>query len=108
MRAPANPATSRRTWPAPFPSPSSCAGISVDAITPVASTGLAAWQDTMTVNTLAAAELTRLMLPALRRSQGHVLFLNSARGVRAVPGWSAFAASKAALTGRDGLRATRR
>jgi NADP-dependent 3-hydroxy acid dehydrogenase YdfG len=33
----------------------------------------------------------------LRRSRGHVVFINSARGVRAVPGWSAFAASKAAL-----------
>jgi len=60
----------------------------------------------MTVNTFAAAELTRLMLPALRRSHGHVLFLNSARGARAVPGWSAFAASKAALQElADSLRA---
>lgn len=60
----------------------------------------------MTVNTLAAAELTRLMLPALRRSHGHVLFLNSARRTRAVPGWSAFAASKAALQElADSLRA---
>jgi short-subunit dehydrogenase len=83
-----------------------CAGISVDAIAPVAGTGLSAWRDTMTVNTLAAAELTRLMLPALRRSHGHVLFLNSARRTRAVPGWSAFAASKAALQElADSLRA---
>jgi NADP-dependent 3-hydroxy acid dehydrogenase YdfG len=83
-----------------------CAGISVDAIVPVAGTGLSVWRDTMTVNTLAAAELTRLMLPALRRSHGHVLFLNSARRTRAVPGWSAFAASKAALQElADSLRA---
>jgi NADP-dependent 3-hydroxy acid dehydrogenase YdfG len=64
------------------------------------------WQETMAVNVLAAAELTRLALPALRRSHGHVVFINSARGVRAVPGWSAFAASKAALQElADSLRA---
>jgi len=74
-----------------------CAGVSIEAIAPVADTAPAVWQETMAVNVLAAAELTRLVLPALRRSRGHVVFINSARGVRAVPGWSAFAASKAAL-----------
>jgi NADP-dependent 3-hydroxy acid dehydrogenase YdfG len=83
-----------------------CAGVSIDAIAPIAGTRLAAWQETMAVNTLAAAELTRVVLPALRRSQGHVVFINSSRGVRAVPGWSAFAASKAALQElADSLRA---
>lgn len=74
-----------------------CAGVSVEAIAPVAGTGPAVWQETMAVNAMAAAELTRLVLPALRRSGGHVVFVNAAPGVRAVPGWSAFAASKAAL-----------
>jgi NADP-dependent 3-hydroxy acid dehydrogenase YdfG len=74
-----------------------CAGVSVEAIAKVADTGAAVWQQTLAVNVVAAAELTRLMLPALRRSHGHVVFLNSARGVRAVASWSAFAASKAAL-----------
>jgi NADP-dependent 3-hydroxy acid dehydrogenase YdfG len=74
-----------------------CAGVAVEALAPVASTGPAAWQQTMAVNAMAAAELTRLMLPALRRSKGHVVFVNAAPGVRAVPGWSAFAASKVAL-----------
>jgi len=83
-----------------------CAGVSVEAIVPVADTSPAVWQETMAVNAMAAAELTRLMLPALRRSHGHVVFLNSARGVRSVPGWSAFAASKAALQElADSLRA---
>jgi NADP-dependent 3-hydroxy acid dehydrogenase YdfG len=83
-----------------------CAGVSLEAIAPVAGTGLAVWQHTLAVNALAAAELTRLVLPALRRSRGHVVFVNSARGVRAVPGWSAFAASKAALAElADSLRA---
>jgi NADP-dependent 3-hydroxy acid dehydrogenase YdfG len=83
-----------------------CAGVSVEAIAPVAGTGPAVWQETMAVNVLAAAELTRVVLPALRRSRGHVVFVNSARGVRAAPGWSAFAASKAALQElADALRA---
>jgi NADP-dependent 3-hydroxy acid dehydrogenase YdfG len=73
-----------------------CAGVSLSAIAPVGGTGAAVWEETMAVNVVAAAELTRLMLPALR-GHGHVVFVNSARGVRGVPGWSAFAASKAAL-----------
>jgi len=83
-----------------------CAGVSTDAIAPVVGTEPSVWQKTMAVNVLAAAELTRLVLPALRRSRGHVVFINSDRGVRAVPGWSAFAASKAALQElADSLRA---
>ncbi len=83
-----------------------CAGVSVAAIAAVASTRPAVWQETMAVNAMAAAELTRIMLPALRRSRGHVVFVNSSRGVRAAAGWSAFAASKAALQElADSLRA---
>lgn len=83
-----------------------CAGVSVEAIAPVADTDQAVWQETMMVNVLAAAEVTRLALPALRRNRGHVVFLNSARRVRAIQGWSAFAASKAALQElADSLRA---
>jgi len=83
-----------------------CAGVSVPAIAPVAGTAPAVWQEMMTVNVTAAAELTRLALPALRRSRGHVVFINSARRVRAAAGWSAFAASKAALQElADSLRA---
>jgi NADP-dependent 3-hydroxy acid dehydrogenase YdfG len=75
-----------------------CAGVSLAAIAPVGGNG-AVWQETMAVNVLAAAELSRLVLPALRRSRGHVVLINAAPGVRAAPGWSAFAAtaSKAAL-----------
>jgi NADP-dependent 3-hydroxy acid dehydrogenase YdfG len=83
-----------------------CAGVSVPAIAAVAGTVPAAWQEMMAVNVMAAAELTRLALPALRRSRGHVVFLNSSLGVRAAAGWSAFAASKAALQElADSLRA---
>jgi NADP-dependent 3-hydroxy acid dehydrogenase YdfG len=72
-----------------------CAGVS--EVAAVADTQLASWQHTLTVNVTAAAELTRLALPALRRSRGHVVFVNAAPGLRAVPRWSAFVASKVAL-----------
>lgn len=49
------------------------------------------------VNVVAAAELTQLLLPALRAASGRVVFLNAAPGVRSVPRWSAYVASKAAL-----------
>jgi len=60
-------------------------------------TPVALWQETLMVNVVAAAELTRVLLPALRIASGHVLLVNASQGVRAVPGWSAYCASKAAL-----------
>ncbi|MEV0830050.1 SDR family NAD(P)-dependent oxidoreductase [Nonomuraea rubra] len=55
------------------------------------------WRRTMAVNVASAAELVRLTLPALRRSRGHVIFVNASPGMTGVPRWSAFVASKAAL-----------
>lgn len=72
-----------------------CAGTA--EVAPVADTHPTTWQHTLSVNVTAAAELTRLALPALRRSGGHVVFVNATPGMTAVPGWSAFVASKAAL-----------
>jgi NADP-dependent 3-hydroxy acid dehydrogenase YdfG len=64
------------------------------------------WIDQFMVNTVAAAELTRLLLPALRAARGHVVFVNSGAGLRAHAGWSAYAASKHALRAlADALRA---
>ncbi|SDD22659.1 SDR family oxidoreductase [Glycomyces harbinensis] len=64
------------------------------------------WQRTLTVNVIAAAELTRLLLPALREARGHVLFLNSGAGLNAAPRLSSYAASKHALKAlADSLRA---
>lgn len=64
------------------------------------------WQETLTVNVIAAAELTRVLLPALRRAAGRVVFINATPGMRAVPRWSAFVGSKAALRElADSLRA---
>ncbi|MFI6602101.1 SDR family oxidoreductase [Nonomuraea sp. NPDC050536] len=55
------------------------------------------WRAVMDVNVAAVAELTRLLLPALRAAGGHVLCVNSGAGQRANPGWGAYAASKFAL-----------
>jgi NADP-dependent 3-hydroxy acid dehydrogenase YdfG len=63
------------------------------------------WRDTMALNLFAVAELTRLVLPALRRAGGHVICVNSGAGLRANPGWGAYAASKFALRAfADALR----
>jgi NAD(P)-dependent dehydrogenase (short-subunit alcohol dehydrogenase family) len=51
----------------------------------------------MEVNLVAVVELTRLLLPALRTARGHVVLINSGAGLRANPGWGAYAASKFAL-----------
>jgi len=79
------------------------------AATDVASveeTSYSMWLETLTVNVAAAAELTRALLPALRKAVGHVVFINAAPGLHAVPRWSAYTASKAALRElADSLRA---
>ncbi|MQA93606.1 MAG: SDR family oxidoreductase [Streptosporangiales bacterium] len=72
-----------------------CAGVS--EVAEVAGTAVSTWDRTLTVNVTAAAEVTRLALPGLRRRAGHVVFVNAAPGMRGVPRWSAYVGSKAAL-----------
>lgn len=55
------------------------------------------WRRTLEINVIAVAELTRLLLPALRSARGHVVLVNSGAGLRANPGWGVYAASKFAL-----------
>ncbi|RRS02135.1 SDR family oxidoreductase [Glycomyces terrestris] len=75
-------------------------------VNPVAEETLEWWQRTMAVNVVSVAELTRLLLPALRAAQGHVFFLNSGAGLHAAPRLSSYAASKHALKAiADALRA---
>ena len=50
-----------------------------------------------TVNVTAAAELTRLLLPALRAAAGTVVFVNSGSGLNARPPLTGYGASKFAL-----------
>ncbi|MEU8921431.1 SDR family oxidoreductase [Kitasatospora sp. NPDC048545] len=64
-----------------------------------------AWQETLNVNLVAPAELTRLLLPSLRLAKGHVVFVNSGAGLNAHAEWSAYAASKHGLKAlADSLR----
>lgn len=63
----------------------------------LADTDAQQWRDLMEVNVIAAAELTRLLLPALRAARGHVVLINSGSGLRANAGWGPYAASKFAL-----------
>ncbi|TDC09845.1 SDR family oxidoreductase [Nonomuraea longispora] len=63
------------------------------------------WRRTMDVNVVAVAELTRLLLPALRRAGGHVVCVNSGSGQRVNPSWGSYSASKFALKAlADALR----
>lgn len=64
------------------------------------------WRDNFEVNVVAVAELTRLLLPALRAAHGHVVLINSGQGLSARAGWGAYAASKFGLRAfADVLRA---
>ena len=55
------------------------------------------WRLAFEVNVLAVVELTRVLLPALRATRGHVVVVNSGAGVTAKPGWGSYSASKFAL-----------
>lgn len=72
----------------------------------VADTPAAIWRRQFEVNVVAVAELTRLLLPALRAARGHVVLINSGSGLTARAGWASYAASKFALRAfADALRA---
>ncbi|SFI43082.1 NADP-dependent 3-hydroxy acid dehydrogenase YdfG [Streptosporangium canum] len=71
----------------------------------IAETPAEVWRRTMDINVIAVAELTRLLLPALRAAHGQVVMINSGAGQRANPGWGSYAASKFALRAlADALR----
>ncbi len=63
----------------------------------VGETSVQQWREMLEANVIAVAELTRLLLPALRSANGHVVLINSGAGLRANAGWGAYAASKFAL-----------
>ncbi|MEV4688187.1 SDR family oxidoreductase [Microbacterium sp. LWH3-1.2] len=71
----------------------------------VGETPVATWQHQLNVNAVAPAELTRLMLPALRTARGRVVFVNSGAGLRVSPEWGSYGASKFAVRAvADALR----
>lgn len=72
----------------------------------IAGTSAQDWREVLEVNLTAPANLTRLLLPALRRARGLVVFINSGAGFTARAGWGAYAASKFGLRAlADALRA---
>lgn len=63
------------------------------------------WRETMDINVLAPVTLTRELLPALRRSRGLLITINSGAGFHGVEENTAYCASKFALRGfTDALR----
>lgn len=71
----------------------------------LADTTTAEWRETLELNVVAPATLTRLLLPALRAAHGLVVFLNSGAGLTTHRGFSVYSASKYALTAlADALR----
>jgi NADP-dependent 3-hydroxy acid dehydrogenase YdfG len=72
-----------------------CAGVA--DVAPVEETDAAAWDAMFAANVTGPALLTRALLPLLRAGRGRVVFVNAAPGLRGVPRWSAYVASKAAL-----------
>ncbi|MEU1525255.1 SDR family oxidoreductase [Nocardia rhamnosiphila] len=63
----------------------------------IAESSVRQWRETLEANLIAVAELTRLLLPALRAAGGHVVLVNSGAGLRANAGWASYAASKFGL-----------
>ena len=71
----------------------------------VEQTGSEEWSRMLTLNVTAGAQLARHALPALRRSRGTIVFLNSGAGTAARPRNAVYAASKHALRAlANGLR----
>jgi short-subunit dehydrogenase len=73
---------------------------------PVADQPVDRLREHVDVNLVAPAVLTRFTLPAVRRTRGTFVFVNSSAGLTANANWSAYAASKFGLRGfADALRA---
>lgn len=71
----------------------------------VEETALADWRRSFEVNVFGVAELTRLLLPALRAARGRVVAINSGSGYSSGPGGAVYSGSKFALRAlTDALR----
>lgn len=79
------------------------AGLAWD--TPVQSTDWEGWERLFRVNVFGVAELTRLLLPALRAAGGTLVTINSGSGHRSAPTMSQYCGTKFALRAfTDALR----
>jgi NADP-dependent 3-hydroxy acid dehydrogenase YdfG len=64
------------------------------------------WRTTFAINVIGAVALTQALLPALRRTKGQVIFVNSGAGLNVLAGMASYSASKFALRAfADSLRA---
>jgi len=80
-------------------------GAGVVDLGPVGELPVTSWEWQLNVNLIGPAELTRILLPAVRAAKGQIVFVNSGAGLRAAPEWSAYAASKHGLKAlADSLR----
>ncbi len=78
----------------------------VATIAPLHKTPVQVWRQTLDLNVIAVAELTRVLIPALRAARGQVVLINSGAGMRVNPNWGSYGASKFALRGyAEALRA---
>lgn len=72
---------------------------------PVAETSWDTWQEIFAVNVFGVAELTRLLLPALRAAHGTVVAINSGSGYKSGAGQGPYSGTKFALRAfTDALR----
>ena len=72
----------------------------------LADSRLSDWRTSFDVNVIGAVALTQALLPALRRTRGQVIFVNSGAGLNVLPGMASYSASKFALRAfADSLRA---
>ncbi|HVQ99836.1 MAG TPA: SDR family oxidoreductase [Mycobacterium sp.] len=71
------------------------AGVSIPSY--VGDSRIEDWRTTFDVNVIGAVALTLALLPVLRRSQSHVVFINSGSGRKVSPGMASYSASKFAL-----------
>lgn len=63
------------------------------------------WREVLEINVVAVADLTRMLLPRLRESRGHVVLINSGAGLVARANIGPYSASKFALVAfADALR----
>ncbi|MEL6867495.1 MAG: SDR family oxidoreductase [Bacteroidota bacterium] len=58
----------------------------------------AVFQKLMDVNVMGSVIPTQIALPQLRKNRGSVIFIGSVAGIRGIPGYSPYSASKMALT----------
>ena len=60
---------------------------------------IADWQESISVNAIAPALISRSLLPSLKKNRGSIVHIGSIHSQLTKPGFSAYATSKAALAG---------